>query len=209
MRNLFLASGMGLLLIGAVSAQETPPFAFNVGAGFTQAPGSSGRRLDPGWNFDAGAGYNFHPYVGLMLQFNYNQLDINTGTLNALGFPGGDIRQWSVTLDPVVHTNPKGPVDVYFIGGGGLYQRRQEFTAPTTAIFRGFDPFFGFYRTAVPANQVLTSYTVNKPGVNGGMGISFGTKWHVKFYAEARFHRMFLSSSEHSDILPVTFGFRW
>lgn len=100
-------------------------------------------------------------------------------------------------------------MDVYFIGGGGLYQRRQQFTQPTTAVFTGFDPYFGYYPVAVPANQVITEYTLNKPGVNGGMGIAFGTKWHVKFYAEARYHRMFLPNDRHTDLLPVTFGFRW
>ena len=209
MKNLFWASSLGLLLIGAISAQETPPLAFNIGGGFTETLGATGRRIDPGWNFDAGAGYNFHPYVGLMLQFNYNQLDVNTTTVRALGFPAGNIRQWSLTLDPVVHTNPRGPVDVYLIGGGGLYQRRQQFTAPTTAVFTGFDPYFGYYPVAVPANRVITEYTLNKPGVNGGAGVSFGTKWHVKFYAEARYHRMFLGNDRHTDLLPVTFGLRW
>jgi hypothetical protein len=209
MKNIFLASGIGVLLIGAISAQETPRATFNVGGGFTQTLGATGRRIDPGWNFDAGAGYNFHPYVGLMLQFNYNQLDVNTATVNALGFPAGNIRQWSLTLDPVIHTNPRGPVDLYFIGGGGLYQRTQEFTQPATAVVTGFDPFFGFYQFGVPANQVVASYTVNKPGVNGGMGVSFGSKWHVKFYGEARYHRMFLGNDRHTDLLPVTFGIRW
>jgi len=208
MRSISLASGIGLLMIGAAWAQETPPVAFNVGGGFTQTLGGTGQRLNNGWNFDGGIGFNFNPYVGLMGQFNFNQFDINTATLNALGFPGGDVSLWSLTLNPIVHTNPRGPVDLYFIGGGGLYHLRQEFTQPTIAVFQGFDPYFGFYRVAEPANQVITSYSVNKPGVNGGIGLAFGTKWHVKVYAEARYHRMILCNT-HTDILPVTFGFRW
>ena len=94
---------------------------------------------------------------------------------------------------------------IYFIGGGGLYHWRQEFTAPTIAVFNGFDPFFGFFQEAVPANQILTSYSVNKPGVNGGVGVSFGTRWHAKFYAEARYHRIIFGDN-HADMLPVTFG---
>jgi len=209
MKGITLASGIGLLMVGALSAQETPPVSFNVGGGFVQGVGGSGRRLDTGWNFNGGVGYNFNSYVGLMGQFDYNQMDINGATLNALGFPGGDVNMWSVTLNPIVHTNPRGPVDFYFVGGGGLYHRRQEFTQPTTSVFTGFDPFFGFFPVAVPTTQVLTSYSVNKPGVNGGIGLAFGTKWHVKFYAEARYHRMFLGGDRHTDYLPVTFGLRW
>jgi hypothetical protein len=209
MKGITLASGIGLLMVGALSAQETPPVSFNVGGGFVQGVGGSGRRLDTGWNFNGGVGYNFTSYVGLMGQFDYNQLDINRAELNALGFPGGDVNMWSLTLDPIVHTHPRGPVDLYFIGGGGLYHRRQEFTQPSSAVFTGFDPFFGFFPVAVPTTQVLTSYSVNKPGANGGIGLSFGTRWHVKFYAEARYHRMFLGSDRHTDYLPVTFGLRW
>jgi hypothetical protein len=209
MKNFIIASGVALVSMCVLSAQEVPPFTFNVGAGFTQPVGNTGRHLDNGWNFDAGAGFNFHPRVGLMVQFNFNQLGINSGTLGNLGVPGGDVRKWSATLDPIVHLNPKGPMDVYLIGGGGLYQRTQELTQPAVGTFVGFDPFFGFYQAAVPAEQVLASYTVNKPGVNGGMGVSFGTKWHAKFYAEARYHRMLLGNDRHTDMVPVTFGFRW
>lgn len=203
-----LIAGLGFLTAGVVSAQETPPVAFNIGAGFTQPVGTTGTRLDNGWSVEAGLGFNFHPNFGALVQFNDSQMGINNATLNNLGFPGGDVNIMSFTLDPIVHTNPRGPVDVYFIGGGGLYHWRQQFTAPTVAVFNGFDPFFGFFQTAVPATQVLTSYSVNKPGVNGGMGISFGTKWHAKFYAEARYHRI-IFGDRHADMVPVTFGFRW
>lgn len=208
MKNLLLASGVGLLLVGALNAQETPRVAFNIGAGFTNPVGETGTRLNTGWNFDAGAGFNFGPYVGALVQFNDSQFNINGTTLNNLGFPGGDVNVWSLTLNPIVHTHPRGPLDLYFIGGGGLYHWRQEFTQPSVATFQGFDPFFGFFRTAVPADTVLTSYSVNKPGVNGGVGLSFGTKWHVKAYAEARYHRV-IFGDRHADFLPVTFGLRW
>jgi hypothetical protein len=69
--------------------------------------------------------------------------------------------------------------------------------------------FFGFYRFPVLTNQVLASYSVNKPGVNGGIGLSFGGYKRAKFYAEARYHRMFLGGDRHTDILPVTFGVRF
>jgi hypothetical protein len=58
-----------------------------------------------------------------------------------------------------------------------------------------FDPFFGFYQFGIPTTEVLASYSVNKPGVNGGAGIAFGSKWGGKFFAEARYHRIFASDS--------------
>jgi len=208
MKQLYFALGIGVLLAGAACAQETPKFAFNLGGGFTEPVGRTGGHLDTGWNLSAGAGYNFSPYIGALVQFNDMQSNINGTTLRNVGFPDGDVNVWSLTLNPIVHTHPKGPADLYFIVGGGFYHWRQEFTAPDVAAVTGYDPFFGFFQTAVPVKNVLSSYSVNKPGVNGGIGLSFGTKWNAKFYAEARYHRI-IFGDRHADYLPVTFGIRW
>lgn len=202
-----LALGTGLTAYGQ---DEFPRFAFNLGAGFTTPTEDVGDRLDRGWNVGAGAGVNFHPNFALMLDFTYNSFNINGSTLNAVGFPDGDVQMWSLSLNPVVHTNPRGPVDVYFTGGGGLYRWEQNFTAPSTATFTGFDPYLGvFYPVAVPTETVLSSYSVLKPGFNGGMGLAFGTRWDAEFYTEARFHRMFLGNDRYADTIPVTFGIRF
>ncbi len=208
MQKLALTSCFGLLLTFSINAQEVPRFAFNAGGGFTEPLGNTGRHLDTGWNAGLGAGYNFSNRFGALVQWNFNDFGINSATLNNAGFPGGDVRVWSLTLDPIVHLTPRSKADVYIVGGGGLYHRTQEFTAPTIATVTGYDPFFGFFPYNVAANQVLASNTLNKPGFNAGMGVAFGTKWNAKFFAEARYNRMFIGDY-HIDYLPVTFGIRW
>lgn len=202
---------LSVLLAGSVAfAQEMPRFTGKVGAGFTTPTDTAGDRLDRGWNLGAGAGVNFSPHFTLMGDFQYNHFGVNAGTLNALGFPDGDASLWSLTLDPVIHTHPRGPVDVYFTGGGGLYHWHQQFTQPTTETVTAFDPYFGFfYQAAVPVNQVLSSYSMNKFGWNGGGGVEFGTPWSAKIFAEVRYHRMLLGNDRHADFVPITFGVRW
>ena len=210
MKRIALTSCLGLLIGGVLSAQETSRFSFDLGGGFTQPVGNTGRHLDTGWNIQGGVGYNFSSRFGAMLQLDYNSMGINSTTLNNIGFPGGNLNVFSATIDPILHLNPHGHFDVYLIGGGGLYHREQQFTAPSVSTFTAFDPFFGaFYPVAVPTTAILSSYSVNKPGVNGGAGIAFGNKWHGKFFAEARYHRIFVTSDRHTDYLPVSFGFRW
>ena len=52
--------------------------------------------------------------------------------------------------------------------------------------------------------------SVNKPGANIGAGFAFGTKWHAKFYAEARWNHVFGAyGGPRMDYVPVTFGVRW
>jgi len=196
----------GLLLGGSLMAQETSPFTFSIGAGFTEPVGRTGSDLDMGWNIQAGGGYNFIPYLGLKLDFGYNDMGVNSTTLTNLGYPGGGVHIWDFTLDPIVHLSPHGPVDIYLTGGGGVYHEYQDFTAPSAGGAIGCSPFFGCY----PAfgNVVLASYSVTKPGVDGGIGVAFGSRWHMKFFGEARYNRMFLGD-RHFDFVPVTFGFRW
>jgi Outer membrane protein beta-barrel domain len=210
MRKALRISSLLVLAGGVVSAQEVHPLAFNLGAGFTTPVQRAGDRLDPGWNAGVGVGYNFNPYAALKLDFGYNSFGINSGTLSTLGFPDGDVQLWSLTLDPVVHMNPRGPVDLYLTGGGGLYHWTENFTQPGVATITVFDPYFGlFYPAAVPVTEVLSTYSVYKPGFDGGAGIAFGTKWNGQVYAEARFHRMIFGNNRYVDTIPVTFGFRW
>jgi opacity protein-like surface antigen len=198
-------------MVAGMNAQEFSHFAFKFGAGFTQALGQTGTRLDLGYNARLGAGVKFNPWVDLMVNGAYDNMGINPTTLASFGAPGGRMSVWSFTLDPVVHLNPKGHVDFYVTGGGGLFHRYQEFTAPSVSTFTAFDPFFGFYTAGVPSNQILGSYSVNKPGIDIGAGVAFGSKWHGKFFAEARYNRIFMGNRFNNDTeyLPVTFGFRW
>jgi len=58
------------------------------------------------------------------------------------------------------------------------------------------------------SQPVLASYSINKPGFDAGAGVSFGSRWRAKFYAEARYNRMFANGPD-TDFIPVTFGVRW
>jgi Outer membrane protein beta-barrel domain len=199
----------GAFLCGSLGAQEFPRFAFNVGAGFTQPIGGTARRLDTGWNVAGGAGVNFSSYAGMMIQTDYTSLGVNSRTLSNVGFPGGNVNIFSARVDPVVHFKVTSPVEMYITGGGGLYHVTQEFTQPGVGAVSGFDPFFGFYRTLVPTTQVLSSYTINKPGLDIGLGFAAGSWRGGKFFAEARYNRIFMGNNRHTEYIPVTFGFRW
>jgi hypothetical protein len=58
---------------------------------------------------------------------------------------------------------------------------------------------------------VLSSYSLNKFGWNGGAGLELGTPlWtRAKIFAEARYHRMLLGNDRRATFIPVTFGVRW
>jgi hypothetical protein len=102
---------------------------------------------------------------------------LSNGVLIAVGVPGGNAHIYSVTLEPTVHLNPHGSFGAYLIGGGGFYRRTIDFTAPTVETVTLFNPFFGVvYPAAIPATQILASYTQNKGGLNVGAGVEIRVK---------------------------------
>jgi hypothetical protein len=191
---------------GTLFAQEGTTVSFAAGAGFTTPVGRTSNLVDTGWNVTGSAGVNFTPHFGAMVDVGYNSMGISSPMLNNLGFGGGSLTVFSVTLNPVVHLLPKSSTDIY-VTGGGYYRENQDFTQPSVANGLGFDPFFGFYPYAAPVNVVVSSYSVNKPGIDVGAGIAFGKKWGGKFFAEARYNRIFIGD-RHTDYVPVSFGFR-
>jgi opacity protein-like surface antigen len=196
---------------GVAAAQNWSKMAFNVGGGFTEPVVHTESRANTGFNITAGAGYKFVPQFGLSAEFGYNRLDLSDNVLTAAGVPGGNAHIYSATLQPTVHFNPQGRFGVYATGGGGFYRRTIDFTAPTLDTVTLFDPFYGvFFPAAVPATQILASFTQNKGGLNIGGGIEVRLKGdsNTKVYAEARYHYIY-TTPIRTTILPVTFGFRW
>ncbi len=207
MRTIAMACGAALCFMGMASAQENGGFAFNVGAGFTTPLGTVGQTQDTGWNVRGGVGWNFTPRVGALVDLGYHSMGINSTTLADLGYAGGRLSIFSATFDPIIHLNPRGRIGVYVTGGGGLYHEYQDFTQPALGSGIGFG-LFGYYPYTYQGNIVVASASTNKPGFDAGIGVEMGSRWHGKFFAEARYNRIF-NNGYHTDFLPVTFGFRW
>jgi len=200
---------LALCCMAAIPGLAQPRFTGFVGAGPTVPLNPTAKRTnDVGWNISAGGGLS-NNHVGLMLDFMFNDININDNTLTQVGAPNGSVRTWGFTLDPVVHVTQEGPADIYFTGGGGIYHRTVEFTQPTVAQTTFFDPWFGFYPGLIGTNQILASYGQYKGGVDGGAGVSFrlGSS-HVKAFMEARYHYIF-TRPVATTMIPVTVGLRW
>ncbi len=124
---------------------------------------------------------------------------LTTQRLASSGFYSGSVHVFTATVDPVVHLNPKGHVDVYAIGGAGLFRQSEDFGRSALTAGNVSNPLF---------SSAMGNYSVIKPGYDVGAGVAFGTRFHGKVFAEARYNHMFNTNS-HTDFIPVTFGFRW
>jgi len=163
-----------------------------VGIGFSAPVNPAARNLDPGWNLAGGVGI-VKKYVGATLDVTFSDFGINHSTLQRLRATDGSQRYWAITVDPMVHVNPRGPVDFYLTGGGGLYSQVTEYR------LRG-----GF------RDDFELSNSIYKPGVNGGAGFQFrpDRRSHLTVFLEARYHHMFRRGPGASYV-PITAGVRF
>jgi opacity protein-like surface antigen len=191
-------------------AQDSHRFTFNAGAGASPLVGDISTRLDNGWNFTVGGGFNFTQDFAATLQYTYNGFGVNQRVLTEAQVPEGNSHMWSLTVDPKVRISAVGKVTPYVVGGVGYYRRTVEFTQPTLTSVTFFDPFFGFiFNTLVPAHQVLGD--IRRSGIGGSVGGGLEFKvgdTGVKAFGEARYEYA-ATGRIPTRIVPATFGFRW
>jgi hypothetical protein len=175
---------------------------FDFGGGPTSVVGQARDQLSSGWNFSVGTGYNFTPRLGLVFEFMDSSLGVTDSVLQRNQALDGDARVWSVTLNPIWRFRIGGPFGGYLIGGGGFYEKQTRLTEPVEVFV---PTFHGGFLTEGLADVHQNDDT---GGLNVGAGITWNMGWGTKFFVEARYHHLFTSGGG-TDLIPVTFGFRW
>lgn len=209
--HLVTAAAVTLCLSATGHAQsEEHPFTFDVSAGVSPLVGSISQRLENGWNFKFGGGYNFNSHFATTVEYSYNGFGVSRAVLSQAHVPDGNSHLWSITADPKLRLVPVRNFDPYIVGGVGYYRRTVEFTRPTAVPVLFVDPFFGvFFNTLVSADQVLGDIT--QGGIGGSLGGGFDVKLPssgLKFFTEARYHYADTGRIP-TRMVPVTFGIRW
>lgn len=181
------------------------------GGGASFPTDEAGHDLQTGYNFDVSGGYNFNRYLSGNIDFSYNRWGLNDAALARFLEPGGRTSVWAFTANPVLHLNPHGKIDPYVTSGFGVYHVNLSLTEPFNETIFVCDPFFGFcFPQTGTVDEVVASFRTTKGGFNagGGFNVPLG-KSRLKFFMEARYHRMFSSNGADLTYVPLTVGIRW
>jgi hypothetical protein len=178
--SIALAACISTLPLFAQSSRFT--VNFGVGMGFNQ--GRTSNFADTSGNIVAGIGYNFTDAIAATAEYQYYNLDIK----NSIDQPNlntgiGQLDSISANLLVRIH-NKAG---IYGIGGAGWYRRFVRVEGPSIVPAFVADPALGF---------------------NVGLGTTFPFGGRFKLYGEVRYHHAY-NRVIPTQILPVTFGFRW
>ena len=201
-----------VFFVSTLAAQDDHRWNFNIGGGPGFPLGTAGDFAGTGGHFVVGGGPNFGPRFGVNGEFMWHELPIKRSILNQIQVPDGSGRQYSLTFNGMLRPQLRGRMGGYFIGGIGWYHRSGELTAPTIVPGTVCPPFWIWWGVCVsglfPANAVLASSSSDAFGgnVGGGLTVRIGDG-NTKFFTEVRYHHA--AHDPGTDLLPLTFGFRW
>lgn len=233
--SLFLVGLLATLFVIPVHADEDQPTERKVSAVNLHIGGGIGVPLDPtgnfagvGGTFQVGAGPNLGEHHSIVGEFMWHGLPPNRNALlpvlNAfclLNPPANPSLPCSVAsinaTDNVysltanyMYRREGGRFGYYLIGGGGWYYRRAELKNFSVPPGTPCVPAWGWWGYSCQGGSVVLASTgISSGGINGGLGLTVGQMYGLKFYIEARYHYSPQGGRVSTQILPVTMGIRW
>jgi opacity protein-like surface antigen len=197
---------LGLAGAAAAPAAAGQAWGGTLGGGIVLPQDVAKDKFNRGWNLASGSTKQLSRSVAILTEVMYGRFGVADSVLRNLQVPEGNARILAGTVNFVLGPGASGP-GFYLVGGGGIYNRKIEFSKPTTAGVVVFDPWLGTaVPIVVPAGETIASFSTTKPGVNGGLGVSLGKTSRV--YLEARYHWIFTDNVK-TTFIPINFGFRW
>ncbi|HEY9516275.1 MAG TPA: hypothetical protein VIQ74_11400 [Gemmatimonadaceae bacterium] len=145
---------------------------------------------DVGWNVTVPIGWQpSGSPLGLRLDVSYDRLNGSSENVGPVNVSLSDLNIWSGMLDLTLQfpLGGDGRSSIYFMAGGGVHR----FTSSGDD-----DIAFGDDEDAT-----------TEPGVNGGVGFSFGLD-RAKLFLESRFVSVF-TEDNNSNYVPIILGIRF
>lgn len=189
--------------------------AVEAGVGFASPLGSTTDLNTTGYDVLIGGGYNFNKHLAAMLEYRFDHLGIQNSVLSTLATEcgttdcpygvNGNTHAWSFTLDPVYNIKTSGHFGGYVTGGGGFYRLLTTFNTP---VDLGVECYYYCYEAY--GNETVDHYSSNQGGLNVGGGFTWkpNPDQHGAVFADVRYEWLD-SPGNSTQILPVTFGYRW
>jgi opacity protein-like surface antigen len=179
--------------------------------GYTSVIGDASNVVENGWNLNGGATYWPEAWpVGLDLELGYNDLGFTNQALQGLeSVDSTTFTAWSMTTDVMWGPKPGGTVNVYMMGGVGVYRVNAQLGQTTWLPGWVCDPWYYWcYPGLVPGTEIFYDETQTKFGYNFGAGITFQVGLGSQIYVEAKWHRV-ETDPESLDYIPIVVGYRW
>lgn len=188
-------------------------WTFNVGGGVNLPNGTTNKFVRGGGGVAAaGVAHNYDKYLGLRLDFQWDNLPLRSSALLAAQAPGATSHVYSLLLDPIINIPVSSNWGGYVLFGPGFFHRSGKLDSSSAIPGSSCNTFFTWwghcYNASLPINGHFLNESQNEFGYNFGGGITRKIRPNMEFYAEFRYLH-----GKHNgittDLRPITIGIRW
>jgi hypothetical protein len=188
-------------------------WAFNAGGGASLTSGTTGKYVRGGGALAAaGVARNVNKYLGLRLDFQFDNLPLKASALQAAQAPGANSHVYTLNLGPVVNIPVSRDWGGYIVGGASFFHRSgmlDSSTALPGSACNGFFLWWGHCRAeSLPINGDFLHMSLNQFGENFGAGITRKISSNMEIYAEFRIEHGSRTKIT-TDFRPISVGIRW
>jgi opacity protein-like surface antigen len=188
-------------------------WTFNAGGGASLTNGNTQHFVRGGGGIGAvGITRNANSYLGLRLDFQYDNLPLRTSALQQAQAPGATDHAYTLMLDPIINIPVTKVWGGYVLGGPTFLHRSGKLDSSTAVPGSACNNFFLWwghcFNNSLPIDGNFLHSSQNEFGYNFGGGITRKITPKFEFYAEFRYvHGK--HNNITTDFRPITIGLRW
>jgi opacity protein-like surface antigen len=188
-------------------------WTFNVGGGANLPTGTTNQFVRGGGGVGAaGVARNVSKYLGLRLDFQFDNLPLRTSALQAAQAPSANNHVYALMLDPIINIPVTKAWSGYVVAGPGFYHRSGRLDSSTAIPGSACNPFFTWwghcFAASLPINGHFLNASQNQWGYNFGAGVARKVRSNIEVYAEFRYMHG-SANGLTTDTRPITIGIRW
>jgi hypothetical protein len=193
--------------------KEYKNWSFTGGGGASLTRGSTEKFVRSGGGIaSASVARNANKYLGLRLDFQFDNLPLRSSALQSAGSTGGNAHVYTGMLGPIVNIPVSKAWGGYVIGGVAFLHRTGALDSSSAIPGSACSPFFLWwghcFNGSLPLFGQFLHASQNEWGENFGGGITHRIRPDMEIYAEYRF----LHGSHDgitTDLRPITVGIRF
>ena len=193
--------------------KEYKNWSFTGGGGASLSRGTTANFVRSGGGVAAASvARNANRYLGLRLDFQFDNLPLRSSALQLAGSTGGNAHVYTGMLGPIVNIPVSKAWGGYVIGGVAFLHRTGALDSSSAIPGSACNPFFIWwghcFNGSLPLFGQFLHASQNEWGENFGGGITHRIRPNMEVYAEYRF----LHGSHDgitTDLRPITVGIRF
>jgi len=188
-------------------------WTFNVDGGASLPSGTTDKYVRGGGGVaGAGVARNYSKYFGFRLDFQFENLPLQSSALELGQAPGATNHAYVLMLDPIINIPVSKNWGGYLVFGPNFLHRSGKLDSSTAVPGSGCNGFFTWwghcFNGSLPINGNFLHSSQNEFGGNFGAAITRKIRPNIDLYAEFRY----VHGSHNNittDVRPITIGIRW